>query len=85
MNCSDAQNIFELAKRKGLMVFPVFQNRYNQAVARVRRGIIEGELGKVRIISIRVRCAHSKNIMTSRHGEAVFHDGGASQPGYPSH
>ncbi len=43
------------ASELGLHLFPVFQNRYNKAVARVKRAIDSGELGAVRIVSVRTR------------------------------
>lgn len=43
------------AEAKGRRVFPVFQNRHNLAVQRVLRGLRQGELGDLRIASVRVR------------------------------
>jgi predicted dehydrogenase len=52
---SQLEEAFGLAAKKGLNVFPVFQNRYNKAVTRVKKAIESDELGKPRIISVRVR------------------------------
>jgi UDP-N-acetyl-2-amino-2-deoxyglucuronate dehydrogenase len=43
------------AKQQGIQIFPVFQNRFNKAVQRVKQGLENGELGDLRLISIRVR------------------------------
>jgi UDP-N-acetyl-2-amino-2-deoxyglucuronate dehydrogenase len=43
------------AKKEGIQIFPVFQNRFNKAVQRVKQGLENGELGDLRLISIRVR------------------------------
>jgi UDP-N-acetyl-2-amino-2-deoxyglucuronate dehydrogenase len=43
------------AKQQGIQIFPVFQNRFNKAVQRVKQGLEKGELGDLRLISIRVR------------------------------
>ncbi len=43
------------AKQEGVQIFPVFQNRFNKAVQRVKQGLENGELGDLRLISIRVR------------------------------
>ncbi|WP_061233856.1 Gfo/Idh/MocA family protein [Leptospira interrogans] len=55
MKPSQIDKVFELANRKGLSIFPVFQNRHNLAVQRVKKGLLSGELGKIRIVSVRVR------------------------------
>jgi UDP-N-acetyl-2-amino-2-deoxyglucuronate dehydrogenase len=44
-----------LAKEESVKIFPVFQNRFNKAVQRVKQGLKNGELGDLRLISIRVR------------------------------
>ncbi|EMJ96562.1 Gfo/Idh/MocA family protein [Leptospira alstonii] len=55
MKPSQLDNVFETAKQKGLSIFPVFQNRHNLAVQKVKKGLLSGELGKIRIVSVRVR------------------------------
>lgn len=46
---------YALAADLGLHIFPVFQNRYNLAVQRVRQALQDGELGAIRIVAVRVR------------------------------
>jgi UDP-N-acetyl-2-amino-2-deoxyglucuronate dehydrogenase len=55
MKPSQLIEAYKVANELGLQVFPVFQNRHNLAIQRVKKGIITGELGKVRTISVRVR------------------------------
>lgn len=55
MRPSQLREAYALAGRLGLHIFPVFQNRYNRAVRRVRSALNSGELGDIRIISVRVR------------------------------
>ncbi|MCW7462964.1 Gfo/Idh/MocA family protein [Leptospira limi] len=55
MKPSQLDQVFDLAKKNGVHIFPVFQNRHNLAVQRVKQGLISGELGKIRIVSVRVR------------------------------
>ncbi|MBI4348180.1 MAG: Gfo/Idh/MocA family oxidoreductase [Elusimicrobia bacterium] len=43
------------ADRKGVKIFPVYQNRYNKAVQRVRRDLMRGALGKVAVGAVRLR------------------------------
>lgn len=52
---SQLQESYALARRLGLEIFPVFQNRHNAAVRRVRDGLQDGELGAVRLAAVRVR------------------------------
>ncbi len=55
MSLAQLHETYTLAEGLGLHIFPVFQNRYNQAVARVRRALHDGELGAIRTIAVRVR------------------------------
>ena len=55
MRPTQLQAAFNLASQLGLHIFPVFQNRYNHAVRRVRQALTSGELGAIRIIAVRVR------------------------------
>ncbi len=52
---SQVSSAYALADQLGLHVFPVFQNRYNLAVRRVREALTGGELGEIRIVAVRVR------------------------------
>lgn len=55
MRPSQLVKAYEAAAQHGVEIFPVFQNRHNRAVRRVKRGLLSGELGKVRVVSVRVR------------------------------
>lgn len=55
MRPSQLTEAFALAEKLGLAVFPVFQNRYNHAVRRVRQAVCGGELGAIRTVAVRVR------------------------------
>ncbi len=51
----DIARIRETAARAGVKVFPVYQNRYNKAVQRVRHDLVSGALGKPVLGTVRVR------------------------------
>jgi UDP-N-acetyl-2-amino-2-deoxyglucuronate dehydrogenase len=73
-----AEQAFALADEKGIQIFPVFQNRYNKAVKRVRDAIAAGELGDIRIISVRVRWCRPQQYYDMAPWRGTFsHDGGA--------
>jgi UDP-N-acetyl-2-amino-2-deoxyglucuronate dehydrogenase len=55
LKLSHLKEIYALASERGLEIFPVFQNRYNQAVQRVKSALQNDELGKVGVFSVRVR------------------------------
>jgi UDP-N-acetyl-2-amino-2-deoxyglucuronate dehydrogenase len=55
MKPSQIKAAFEIARKRDLQIFPVFQNRHNAAVQRVLQGLKSGELGKLRVLSVRVR------------------------------
>lgn len=70
--------LWDAADRRGLGVFPVFQNRYNKAVDRVRRALAAGELGEIRIMSVRVRWCRPQRYYDLAPWRGTFsHDGGA--------
>ena len=55
MRPSQLERAYAAAAKYGLSLFPVFQNRHNLAVKRVKQGLDSGELGRIRIVSVRVR------------------------------
>jgi UDP-N-acetyl-2-amino-2-deoxyglucuronate dehydrogenase len=55
MKPSHLNEAYSTAREFGLQIFPVFQNRHNRAVQRVRQGLQSNELGKIRTASVRVR------------------------------
>jgi UDP-N-acetyl-2-amino-2-deoxyglucuronate dehydrogenase len=68
----------ELAEARGLNLFPVFQNRYNIAVQRVKQALLAGELGEIRIMNVRLRwCRPQKYYDMSEWRGTYSHDGGA--------
>lgn len=78
MRLSHLDEVYALAEEKGVKVFPVFQNRYNKAVQRVKKGIERDELGSPRVVSIRVRwCRPQRYYDLSAWRGTFSHDGGA--------
>jgi UDP-N-acetyl-2-amino-2-deoxyglucuronate dehydrogenase len=78
LKINQAKELFNLSKKKNIKIFPVFQNRYNSAVRRVKKSIISGEIGKIRVINIRVRwCRQQKYYNMSAWRGTYSHDGGA--------
>jgi UDP-N-acetyl-2-amino-2-deoxyglucuronate dehydrogenase len=55
LRTAHVQELLDEAEAQGVRVFPVFQNRHNLAVRRVRQALENGELGALRIASVRVR------------------------------
>lgn len=59
-------------------VFPVFQNRYNKAVGRVRTALQSDELGAIRTVSVRLRWCRPQRYYDLAPWRGTFsHDGGA--------
>lgn len=72
------KEIYSCAQTAGVQVFPVFQNRYNKAVQRVKKALTNGELGDTRIFSVRVRwCRPQKYYDLSAWRGTFAMDGGA--------
>jgi len=69
---------FKAADGAGREIFPVFQNRYNKAVSRVREALANDELGDIRIVSVRVRWCRPQRYYDLAPWRGTFsHDGGA--------
>ena len=78
LKLSHLQEIYELAASNSLEVFPVFQNRYNRAVQRVKTALNNQELGKINIFSVRVRWCRSQKYYDLSPWRGTFAmDGGA--------
>ena len=69
---------YRAAGKAGRKIFPVFQNRHNKAVRRVKRALEAGELGQVRIVAVRVRWCRPQRYYDMAPWRGTFsHDGGA--------
>jgi len=54
MSMSDGKKIGQMAQANNIKIFPVYQNRYNKAVKKVKNSIVAGEFGKITIGEIKV-------------------------------
>lgn len=78
MRPSQLRQAYAVARECGLNVFPVFQNRYNHAVKRVRQAINTGELGQIRVVAVRVRWCRPQRYYEMAAWRGKFaQDGGA--------
>lgn len=78
MHPRQLHDAYDLAELRGLRIFPVFQNRHNRAVQRVKQSIDRGELGDVKILSVRVRWCRPQRYYDLAPWRGTFsHDGGA--------
>ncbi len=55
LNLADLERLEAAARRKNVQIFPVYQNRYNKAVRRVRQDIASGAFGKLVMGTVRLR------------------------------
>ena len=78
MRPSQLRVAFSLADELGVRLFPVFQNRHNLAVTRVRQALSSGELGRPRIVAVRVRWCRPQRYYDLSPWRGTFaQDGGA--------
>ncbi len=67
-----------LAYKKGVSIFPVYQNRFNTAVQRVKSALVAGELGDVVLGTVRVRWCRPQRYYDLAPWRGTFSmDGGA--------
>jgi UDP-N-acetyl-2-amino-2-deoxyglucuronate dehydrogenase len=70
--------VYAAAARNGRRIYPIYQNRYNKAVQRVKQALGSGELGDVRIVNVRVRwCRPQRYYDMAEWRGTMSHDGGA--------
>jgi predicted dehydrogenase len=78
MKPSEVNSAYEVANSLGLKIFPIFQNRFNKAVQRVKKALINDELGEIRTIGVRVRwCRPQRYYDLAPWRGTLSHDGGA--------
>lgn len=78
MRPSEMTKAFDAAEKSGLQVFPIYQNRHNKAVVRVAQGVKNGELGAIRVASVRMRWCRPQRYYGLAPWRGTFsHDGGA--------
>lgn len=78
MRPSQLVDAYQIATDAGRKIFPVFQNRYNKAVRRVKKALDSGELGAVRTVSVRLRWCRPQRYYDMAPWRGTFsHDGGA--------
>lgn len=78
MRPDQLNEVFDAAEENGVKIFPVFQNRYNKAVTKVKDELDNGQLGEIRIISVRVRWCRPQRYYDLAEWRGTFsHDGGA--------
>lgn len=66
------------ARQADVKIFPVFQNRFNRAIQRVRQALQSGELGPLRVLSVRVRWCRPQRYYDMSQWRGTFsQDGGA--------
>ena len=78
MHPEQLTKMVQLAEQSGKFIFPVFQNRYNKAVQRVKQALKNDELGDIRIMNVRLRwCRPQRYYDLSEWRGTYSHDGGA--------
>ena len=78
MHPAQLREAYDFAAAHGLKIFPVFQNRHNKAVQRLKRALDAGELGDIRIMAVRVRWCRPQRYYDLAPWRGTFsHDGGA--------
>ncbi|MEK7375780.1 MAG: Gfo/Idh/MocA family oxidoreductase, partial [Candidatus Margulisiibacteriota bacterium] len=54
MNMKDKKRLADLSSKYGVKIFPVFQNRYNKAVKKVKSGLEKQMFGKLVMGSVKL-------------------------------
>jgi predicted dehydrogenase len=78
LRLSQAREIKELADKQGVQIFPVYQNRFNKSVQRVKKALNDGELGDIALATVRVRWCRPQRYYDLAAWRGTFSmDGGA--------
>ena len=75
---SHVNKIYKLKKKYKAKIFPVFQNRFNKAIKKIKKEITTNRIGKINIVNIRVRWCRPQRYYNLAPWRGTFsHDGGA--------
>lgn len=78
LKTSQIKNLYSLASKYKKKIFPVFQNRYNKSVIKIKDLINKNKLGKIRIASLQLRWCRPQRYYDLSVWRGVYsHDGGA--------
>ena len=78
LKTSQVIELYKLANKNKVKIFPVFQNRYNKAIQFLKKKKTINDLGKIRIISVQVRWCRPQRYYDLADWRGTFsHDGGA--------
>ena len=78
LKSEQVHEVYKLAKKNRIKLFPIFQNIYNKAVKKVRKSLGSGVLGEIRTINATVRwCRPQRYYDMSKWRGTYSHDGGA--------
>ena len=78
LKSSHVKEIYKIANKLKVRIFPVFQNRFNKAIQKIQKEIKSNKIGKINIVSIRVRWCRPQRYYDLAPWRGTFsHDGGA--------
>ncbi len=78
MKTSQVTKLFKLAKASRTDIFPVFQNRYNKCIRKLKNELNKNKLGKIRIVNLTLRWCRPQRYYDLSVWRGTFsHDGGA--------
>jgi len=78
MSPSQLEDVYAIASAKSTEVFPVFQNRHNKAVKKVKNSLDVGELGDIHIVNVCLRWCRPQRYYDMAPWRGTYsHDGGA--------
>ena len=75
---SHVKEIYKIAKKIGVKIFPVFQNRFTNSIQKIKKEIKLNKIGKINIVNVRVRWCRPQRYYNLAPWRGTFsHDGGA--------
>lgn len=78
LKSSEIINLYKAAKKVNKKIFPIFQNRYNKCISKLKNLIIQNKLGKIRIASLQLRWCRPQRYYDLSVWRGIYsHDGGA--------
>ena len=78
LKSSEVRKIYKIAKKFKVEIYPVFQNRFNKSIQKIKKEIKSKKIGKINIVSIRVRWCRPQRYYDLAAWRGTFsHDGGA--------
>lgn len=79
LKTSNLRKLFKVAERYKKKIYPIYQNRNNKCVIKLKEQIEKGKLGRIKVVNLTLRWCRTQRYYNLAEWRGTFsHDGGAA-------